>query len=187
VVCATSPQAPVDPFRHLQRRRRIGAAGGAHGRAAHRCREGIQLGGDPGQYHLLALLGPDEGQPLVPARSDHLHPARVRMREPPSERDGRKRAARQPQRDHRARLVAGGGRQRRHLLDLLPGQPAQLVDLVHTHVDDDSAAAPLELGRRRVLIPLVEDDQRQLAESPCGDPLPQRHQLRQKPAVVPDL
>ena len=84
----------------------------------------------------------------------------------------------------------GGAEARRHgveLVDLLPGEPARLVELVHAHVDGDAAAAGAEGGRRRRSVPLPAGNPRDLAEVARRDPLAKVHELGHEAPPIADL
>ena len=51
------------------------------------------------------------------------------------------------------------GRDGFHAAQFLPGQPPELIELVHAHVAEDAAAVGAERRRRRLQIPLVAGHQ----------------------------
>jgi len=79
------------------------------------------------------------------------------------------------------------GRYHGQARDVLAGQPAQLIELVHAHVDRDPAAVRAEHRRRRPLVPLVTGDQVDDAELARGDPVMQLPQARHEPPPVGHL
>ena len=74
-----------------------------------------------------------------------------------------------------------------HARKLLAAEPADLVELVHAHVDEDAAAAGVELRRRRFAIPLVAGEEIQRAQFAIGDALTQALQRRHEAAPIRDL
>ncbi len=69
----------------------------------------------------------------------------------------------------------------------MAGEPADLVELVHTHVDEDAAAAGLKLRGGRLAVPLVAVDAVEFAECAGGDALPEVLQRRDEAAPAGDL
>ncbi len=84
--------------------------------------------------------------------------------------------------DSPARTAAASGSPRGGV-ELLAQEPANLVELVHSHVDRDPAAVDPELSRGRLLVPLVAHHLVDLPEHAGGDFLAQRpqrgHEARQ--------
>lgn len=76
---------------------------------------------------------------------------------------------------------------RAYLADVLAGEPAELVELVHPHVDGDATAVCTELHRRRLLIPLVTRDEVDSAEATAVNSVPELPQRRNEPAPVSHL
>ena len=112
----------------------------------------------------LSLRGPMVPQHPFPPGAERLGPHDVPGWVVPAQRDEPGGAAGQGQ-DHlgavhiRYAIRCGTGRHRGQAGDVLAGQPAQLVELVHAHVDRDPAAVRPEVRRRRPLVPLVAGDQ----------------------------
>jgi hypothetical protein len=71
--------------------------------------------------------------------------------------------------------------------ELLAREPADLVELVHAHVDRNPAARTAELGTRRVGIPLPAGDERDLTQLSGEDAPSQFHELRYESSPVADL
>ena len=71
--------------------------------------------------------------------------------------------------------------------EFLAAEPADLVELVHAHVDEDAAAAGAECRGRRFAVPLIAGDEIQRAQFAVGDTLPQALQRRHEAAPVGDL
>src|SRR5215470_19692619 len=96
----------------------------------------------------------------------------------PPERDGTHPGSRQPRESMRAVHVTGRRvtdyDRRGQPDDLLAGKPAELVELVHAHVDEDPAAVRPERRRRWRLVPLLAAHQVDRAELAAQQLLAQR-------------
>ena len=70
---------------------------------------------------------------------------------------------------------------------LLSREPADLVELVDAHVDEDATALGPERRRRRPLVPLLAPHEQDVAELARLDPVAQAAQRGDEPPPVPDL
>jgi len=143
---------------------------------------------------LFSAVPPHEEAPPVTLGAHQLDPAGVARREPHAQRDRRDRAGREGGENLDAVGVAGdrgargdSGGERDHPTDLLPRQPPHLVELVHSHVDEDPASALTEPGGRRAFVPLPARDERELAVFTCRDPGAELDEFRDEAPPVADL
>src|SRR5262249_62373269 len=126
-------------------------------------------------------------------RPDDLDPAAFAHGQPTTDRDGRHGSPGElGNRGDRLR-IAGDGRLRRDacgdrcdVAELLAGEPPDLVELVHTHVEEDPAAAGAERGGRWTLVPLPRPDLSRLAEHTGPDALPQLDERGHEATPVAD-
>ena len=171
-------------------------AGGALARAAAGER-GEALGLPPHRLQLgpLPLRRVEEVAAHGAAGAERLRARHVARGVIPAQRDEAGAAAGQL-RDHlRAVHVRGlvrglaepagdqAGRHRRQAGDVLAGQPAELIELVHAHVDEDAAAVGAERRRRRLQVPLVAGHQVDGAQLTGGHPLAQLRPARARTAA----
>ena len=170
--------------------------GGSRLRPAFEHRGGERLGlrGESVEEHPLARLSPHEEAARVALGSHQLDPAAVAVREASAERDGCDGAAREAADELHAlgiagdRLVRADGRRDGVQPDeLLPGQPAELIELVDAHVDEDPAAAAPERSRRRPLVPLPARDEGELAVLSGRDRVAELDELGHEAPPVADL
>ena len=117
------------------------------------------------------------------------------MREAATERDRRDRSAGEL-REHYRRIRIGGGRRlgreracgkRCDPFNLLPQEPADLIDLVYAHVDCNPTGIGPERSRRRLLIPLHARQLVDLAKLTRLDSRAEFAQLWHEPPPITDL
>src|SRR4029077_3208835 len=117
-------------------------------------------------------------------RAVDLDFAHVAKRKPPPKRDECGAASRQlpyglrALRIARPRLIRDGRRIRGDGLELLPGEPPRLVELVHAHVDEDAAAVAAEIAAGWPAVPLVTGNGIHAAEAARGDVIAQANEHR---------
>src|SRR5256886_15705183 len=117
--------------------------------AAQGTEECVCRGRRPQKLALLCAPGPE-----------NLDLAHVTKRKAPAQRDERSRSARQLCHCVRAfgvarpGLLGHTGRKRRDRAELLPDEPARLIELVHPHVDEDAAAVRAEIRALWLAVPL---------------------------------
>jgi hypothetical protein len=127
-------------------------------------------------HHAIADdADPNLGQPGISlcscAFSEDLDLASSAQWEPPAERDQRGGPAGKGAEHLGADGVAGDGRVRQgprgdslEPADLLAGEPADLIELMHSHVHEDAPATRAEARRRRLLVPLIAGDMIEIAQ-----------------------
>lgn len=138
--------------------------------------------------------GPEETTFLGVVRAENVRPADVALREAAAERDEAGAATGKVAQHLRAFGVA------RHVRigldrcgtgvdfdDFLAGEPAQLVEFVHAHVDEDAAAVGAERCGREVFVPLVAGGEVDAAEGAVGDALTQAAQRGDEAPPIGDL
>ena len=137
-------------------------------------------------HHELATAGAE--------RADHLDPAAVAMVEATAERDHRDSPTGQLSGGEHTLGVARDRLDRVDVAvdtackrDVLAGEPAHHVELVHSHVEQRTAAREAEGGGGRFAVPLPRLDESDLAERTAGDLVAQRAQFGDEPAPVADL
>src|SRR5581483_8131266 len=72
-------------------------------------------------------------------------------------------------------------------LRLAAGEPADLIDLVDRHVDDDASACAAKPGGGRRCVPLPARDHQEVTEAPASQLLPKLDELGDEAAPVADL
>jgi hypothetical protein len=137
---------------------------------------------------------PEETALLGIAGAKYFHAADIAARKTPAKRNQGRAATRQ-----RAQRLSAPCLARRKWIDrdrchrrsnageLLPAQPADLVELVHPHVNEDAAAAGVKLHRRRFAIPLVAGQEIQRAHLAIHDTTSQALQRRHEASPIGDL
>ena len=149
----------------------VGGGGGRGRLATQASGERLDLIDQRPLEHGVAAVAHHELATARAERADHLDPAAVAVVEAAAERDRSDSPARQlPGREHALRVASD----RFHRVDLavdhglerdvLPGEPAHHVELVHSHVEQWSAAGEAEGGGGRFAVPLPRLDEGDLAE-----------------------
>ena len=148
--------------------------------ATHPIRETFSLALQGLQEYRLAVRRPEEPAVLCVACAECFDTADVAERKAPTKRNESGAAAGQRAQDLRAvgvagdrRLGANVGDRRNDLRELLSAQPADLVEFMYAHVDEDAATVGAKRGCRRFAIPLVAGHEIQCTQIARDDALPQ--------------
>ena len=185
-ICTAMFVLTLSLFGRRQRRDRIGSRCAARFAATHPGGERFCLPTQRIEKYRIAIRRPEESAILGIARAECLDAADIAERIAAAKRDQRGAAARQawpmpvrsPRRHTRRGIEAN---------ELLAAEPADLVEFVHAHVDEDATAAGLELCGWRFAIPLVAVEAIKLAELAGHDAPAQVLQRGHEAAPVGDL